>query len=44
MPGSETAHRVSLGWPRVLSSLKSLLETGKPLDTSAGTTTADAAA
>jgi uncharacterized protein YndB with AHSA1/START domain len=25
--------RVSRGWPRVLSSLKSLLETGKPLDT-----------
>ena len=29
--------RVSRGWPRVLSSLKSLLETGKPLDTWFGT-------
>jgi len=28
--------KISLGWPRVLSSLKSLLETGRPLDTWAG--------
>lgn len=36
MTGSQVAGRVSQGWPRVLSSLKSLLETGKPLDTWAG--------
>jgi uncharacterized protein YndB with AHSA1/START domain len=35
-PGSSTASKVAIGWPRVLSSLKSLLETGKPLDTWAG--------
>jgi len=34
--GSVTAQRISVGWPRVLSSMKSLLETGKPLDTWAG--------
>ncbi len=28
--------KVTSGWPRVLSSLKSLLETGRPLDTFAG--------
>jgi uncharacterized protein YndB with AHSA1/START domain len=31
--GSEMERKVSNGWPRVLSSLKSLLETGRPLDT-----------
>ena len=30
------AGRISAGWPRVLSSLKSLLETGRALDTWAG--------
>jgi uncharacterized protein YndB with AHSA1/START domain len=30
-PGSDMVQRVSGGWPRVLSSLKSFLETGKPL-------------
>jgi DNA-binding transcriptional ArsR family regulator/uncharacterized protein YndB with AHSA1/START domain len=30
-PGSEVAEMVSKGWPQVLSSLKSLLETGEPL-------------
>ncbi len=30
--GSGMAGKVSNGWPRVLSSLKSFLETGKPLD------------
>ena len=34
--GSVTAQRISVGWPRVLSSMKSLLETGKLLDTWAG--------
>jgi uncharacterized protein YndB with AHSA1/START domain len=29
----EMAHKVAGGWPRVLSSLKSLLETGRALDT-----------
>jgi len=29
-------HKVQAGWPRVLSSLKSLLETGRPLPTWAG--------
>jgi uncharacterized protein YndB with AHSA1/START domain len=29
--GAEMLRKVSGGWPRVLSSLKSLLETGKPL-------------
>jgi uncharacterized protein YndB with AHSA1/START domain len=36
--GSKMAGKVAVGWPRVLSSLKSLLETGKPLDTWAGHT------
>jgi uncharacterized protein YndB with AHSA1/START domain len=35
-PDSEMLNKISLGWPRVLSSLKSLLETGRPLDTWAG--------
>jgi uncharacterized protein YndB with AHSA1/START domain len=35
-PGSEMAPRVAIGWPRVLSSLKSLLESGKALNTWAG--------
>ena len=35
-PGSEMERKISQGWPRVLSSLKSLLETGRPLDTWAG--------
>jgi uncharacterized protein YndB with AHSA1/START domain len=34
--GSEMEGKVSQGWPRVLSSLKSLLETGRPLNTWAG--------
>jgi len=34
--GSEMAKGISMGWPRVLSSMKSLLETGKALDTWAG--------
>jgi uncharacterized protein YndB with AHSA1/START domain len=32
-PGSDTLRKISNGWPRVLSSLKSFLETGKPLNT-----------
>ena len=32
-PGSEMLGKITNGWPRVLSSLKSLLETGKALDT-----------
>jgi uncharacterized protein YndB with AHSA1/START domain len=34
--GSETLGKISIGWPRVLSSLKSFLETGRPLNTWAG--------
>ncbi|MBA3685088.1 MAG: SRPBCC family protein [Planctomycetes bacterium] len=34
--GSDMAKGISGGWPRVLSSMKSLLETGIPLDTWAG--------
>jgi uncharacterized protein YndB with AHSA1/START domain len=34
--GSQMAHSISGGWPRVLSSLKTFLETGAPLDTWAG--------
>ena len=30
--GSETAEKVAMGWPRVLSSLKTFLETGKGLN------------
>ena len=33
---SEMLHKISEGWPRVLSSLKSLLETGRPLRTWVG--------
>lgn len=33
VPGSEMERAISAGWPRVLSSLKSFLETGKPLPT-----------
>jgi len=32
-PGSKMERDVTQGWPRVLSSLKSLLETGRPLKT-----------
>jgi uncharacterized protein YndB with AHSA1/START domain len=32
-PGSDMARKITSGWPRVLSSLKSFLETGRPLDT-----------
>ena len=32
----DMAKKIAGGWPRVLSSLKSLLETGRPLDTFAG--------
>jgi uncharacterized protein YndB with AHSA1/START domain len=32
-PGSETARNVANGWPRVMSSMKSLLETGRALET-----------
>jgi uncharacterized protein YndB with AHSA1/START domain len=35
-PDSDMARGISAGWPRVLSSLKSLLETGKPLPTWVG--------
>jgi uncharacterized protein YndB with AHSA1/START domain len=35
-PGSDMHRKISQGWPRVLSSLKSLLETGRPLQTWAG--------
>jgi uncharacterized protein YndB with AHSA1/START domain len=34
--GSDMENGIRAGWPRVLSSLKSLLETGKPLNTWAG--------
>jgi hypothetical protein len=34
--GSEMQRKIAEGWPRVLSSLKSLLETGRPLQTWAG--------
>jgi len=32
-PGSKMAQSIANGWPRVISSLKSFLETGKPLVT-----------
>jgi uncharacterized protein YndB with AHSA1/START domain len=32
-PGSDMLRKISNGWPRVLSSLKSFLETGRPLNT-----------
>ena len=35
-PGSEMDRGIREGWPRVLSSLKTFLETGKPLATWAG--------
>jgi uncharacterized protein YndB with AHSA1/START domain len=35
-PGSEMDKGIRQGWPRVLASLKTFLETGKPLDTWAG--------
>jgi uncharacterized protein YndB with AHSA1/START domain len=35
-PGSEMERKITQGWPRVLSSLKSLLETGRALKTWAG--------
>ena len=35
-PDSEMLRGISNGWPRVLSSLKSLLETGRPTNTWAG--------
>jgi uncharacterized protein YndB with AHSA1/START domain len=35
-PGSEMERGITMGWPRVLSSMKTLLETGRPLDTWAG--------
>ena len=34
--GSDMDQGIRQGWPRVLSSLKTFLETGKPLDTWAG--------
>ncbi len=34
--GSEMDRAIHEGWPRVLSSMKTFLETGKPLDTWAG--------
>lgn len=34
--GSDMERKITEGWPRVLSSLKSLLETGRPLQTWAG--------
>lgn len=36
--GSDMAGKIANGWPRVLSSMKSLLETGTPLNTMAGKT------
>jgi hypothetical protein len=33
---SDMHRKISQGWPRVLSSLKSLIETGRPLQTWAG--------
>ena len=32
-PGSDMLRKITNGWPRVLSSLKSFLETGRPLKT-----------
>jgi uncharacterized protein YndB with AHSA1/START domain len=32
-PGTDMLRKISNGWPRVLSSLKSFLETGRPLNT-----------
>lgn len=36
VPGSMIERKITVGWPRVLSSLKSLLETGAALDTWVG--------
>ena len=33
LPGSNMEKGITQGWPRVLSSLKTFLETGKPLPT-----------
>jgi uncharacterized protein YndB with AHSA1/START domain len=33
LKSAELAKKIANGWPRVVSSLKSLLETGRPLDT-----------
>ena len=43
-PGSDMVNKVSGGWPRVLSSLKSFLETGKALNVGCGSKHATAAA
>jgi len=43
VPGSKMFPRISEGWPAVLSSLKSLLETGKPLTPATKATCKDAA-
>jgi uncharacterized protein YndB with AHSA1/START domain len=32
-PGTDIREKITNGWPRVLSSLKSFLETGRPLNT-----------
>jgi uncharacterized protein YndB with AHSA1/START domain len=42
--GSDMARGIAIGWPRVLSSLKSLLETGVALDTFAGHVSCEAQA
>jgi uncharacterized protein YndB with AHSA1/START domain len=42
--GSVMAGKISTGWPRVLCSMKSMLETGKALDTWAGQPAVAAAA
>ena len=44
IPGSGMLNGISRGWPMVLSSLKSYLETGHPIDVFARPTGADAAA
>jgi hypothetical protein len=36
MPNSKTIEAVSGGWPRILSNLKSLLETGEVLSATKG--------
>jgi uncharacterized protein YndB with AHSA1/START domain len=41
-PGSKVLEAVSNGWPMVLASLKSLLETGRPLDTTGAASLASA--
>jgi uncharacterized protein YndB with AHSA1/START domain len=42
-PGSKILEGIRSGWPAILSSLKSLLETGKPLATSSAEAAAEAA-